>query len=178
MLICSKLKVTDMAEMNYAQSRQDAIEMKERLLKQRQDIASEKERLDRLNGDIERQLIGLERVLEGLEFLSSDIPPEIEQSGFTEQIRKTLQQTNVPLTAVEIRDSLIAAGVKHSSPKNLLISVHTVLGRLKSDLKESEKDGKAAYIWKHTRRYRHVFPSLTGRLSEMRAVPGYTGPSQ
>jgi hypothetical protein len=155
--------------MNYAQSQQDAIRMKEELLKRREELALEKERLDRVNGDIERQLIGLERVLEGLEFLSNDVPPEIEQPGFTEQIRKILQQTRIPLTAVEIRDALLEAGVKHSSAKTLLISVHTVLGRLKSDLKESEKDRKAAYIWKHTRRYRHVFPS-----AKLRSAHGQT----
>ena len=155
--------------MNYAQSQQDATRMKEELLKRREEITLDKERLDRENGEIERQLIGLERVLEGLEFLSNDIPPEIEQPGFTEEIRKILKQTNIPLTAVEIRDSLLEAGVKYSSAKTLLISVHTVLGRLKSDLKESEKDGKAAYVWKHTRRHRHVFPS-----AKLRSTPGQT----
>jgi hypothetical protein len=159
-----------MGEMNYAQSRQDAIHMKEQLLKRREEIELEKDRLNRENGDIERQLIGLERVLEGLEFLSSDVPPEIEQSGFTEQIRKVLQRTSLPLTAVEIRDSLMAEGVKHSSPKTLLISVHTVLGRLKSDLKESEKDGKSAFMWKYTRRYRHVFPSGKSRSATVQAT--------
>jgi hypothetical protein len=137
--------------------------MRDKLLRRREEIVEEKNRLDRENGEIERQLVGLERVLEGLEFLSSDIPPEIATPGFTEEIRKTLQQASVPLTAIQIRDALLDAGIKHSSPKNLLISVHTVLGRLEDNLRKSEKDGKAAYIWKHGRRRRYAFPSGQNR---------------
>jgi len=125
----------------------------------------DKERLDRENGEIERELIGLDRVLEGLEFLSTDVPPEIEEPGFTEEIRKLLQRANTPLTAVEIRDALLALGIKPSSAKNLLISVHTILGRLKSDLKESDKDGKPSYVWKYAPRRRHVFPSSRFRVA-------------
>jgi hypothetical protein len=160
-----------MAEMNYAQTQQETVQMKERFLKRREEIALEKERLDRENGEIERQLIGLERVLEGLEFLSSDVPPEIEEPGFTEQIRRTLQRTRVPLTALEIRDTLLEEGIQYSSPKTLLISVHTVLGRLMSDLQESKKDGKPAYTWKHTRGHRHVFPSAKSRSGTGQAAP-------
>ena len=145
--------------MDYAQSKIEAIQERERLLQRKQAIADEKSRLDRENGEIERQLYGLEQIVEGFEFLSSDIPPELEKPGFTEQIRRILQQTIAPLTAVEIRDELLAGGVEHSSAKNLLISVHTVLGRLESDLKKSEKGGKSAYAWKHTVRRRHHFPS-------------------
>jgi hypothetical protein len=151
--------LTEDSGMNYAQSKQDALQEKENLLKRREAIAHERDRLDRENGEIERQLIGLDQVLEGLEFLDSNIPPEIEKPGFTEQIRRILQQTSLPLTAVEIRDSLLRAGIEHSTAKNLLISVHTVLGRLHSDLKKTEKDGKPGYTWKHARRYRHVAPS-------------------
>ncbi len=152
-------------------------------MKEREKIASEKERLDRLNGEIERQLVGLERVLEGFDFLSSDVPPELETVGFTDQIRRILQQTSAPLTAVEIRDFLLAEGVQHSSAKNLLISVHTVLGRIETDLKKSEKNGKTAYIWKHIPRRRHVFPSgqvrdLAEGMYGLEPVPGYSGPKK
>jgi hypothetical protein len=138
--------------MNYAHSQKEVLEQRDQLLKQRQQIAEEKERLDRVNGEIERQLVGLDYMLDGLEFLSTDRPPELEAPGFTEQVRRVLQQTLEPLTAIEVRDSLLAAGVKHTSPRNLLISVHTVFGRIKSDLRESDKAGKPAYKWK--RRFR------------------------
>ena len=138
--------------MNYAQSQKEVLEQRDQLLKQRQQIAEEKERLDRVNGEIERQLVGLDYMLDGLEFLSTDQPPELEAPGFTEQVRKVLQQTLEPLTAIEVRDCLLATGVKHTSPRNLLISVHTVLGRIKSDLREGVKAGKPAYKWK--RRFR------------------------
>ncbi len=167
--------------MNYAQSQQDAMKMRAQLLKRRQEIDVQKELLDKENGEIERQLIGLERVLEGLEFLSSDIPPEIEQAGFTEQIRKMLMRTRAPLTAIEIRDALLAAGVKHKSAKTLLISVHTVLGRLRPDLKESEKDGKAAFIWKVRVRRRRVFPSSLSHpaigVASLTSLYGFTPPA-
>jgi hypothetical protein len=148
---------------NYIQSQQDAAQTKEQLLERRREIESEKERLDRENGEIERQLIGLERVLEGLEFLSNGTPSEIDEPGFTTQIRRILLRTRIPLTAVEIRDALLETGVKYSSAKTLLISIHTVLGRLKSDLKESQKDGKTAYKFEVRIRPRQVFPGTNSR---------------
>jgi len=170
--MCNLLKC---GPMNYAQSQKDALEQREQLLKQRQQIAEEKERLDRENGEIERQLVGLDYMLEGLEFLSSDRTAELEAPGFTEQVRKVLQQTMEPLTAIEIRDCLLATGIKYSSPKNLLISVHTVLGRIKYDLRESEKVGKPAYKWKHRRvvprRRRLRFPRELGGGASPTAVP-------
>ena len=148
--------------MNYAQSQKDALEQREQLIKRRQQIAEEKERLDRENGEIERQLVGLDYMLEGLQFLSTDRPAELEQPGFTDQVRRVLQQTIEPMTAIEVRDCLLATGIKYSSPRNLLISVHTVLGRIKPDLREFEKAGKPAYKWKHriaiSRRRRLRFP--------------------
>ena len=141
--------------MNYAQSQKEVLEQRDQLLKQRQQIAEEKERLDRVNGEIERQLVGLDYMLDGLEFLSTDRPPELEAPGFTEQVRKLLQQTLEPLTATDIRDHLVATGIEHTSPKNLLISVHTVLGRIKPDLREFEKAGKSAYKWKRRFRVTH-----------------------
>ncbi len=66
----------------------------------------------------------------------------------TEHIKRVLQQTTIPLLPTQIRDSLKAVGISGSSDKNLLISVHTVLSRLKADLVASEQDGKTAYKWK------------------------------
>src|SRR5258708_7267137 len=159
--------------MNYAQSQKEVLEQRDQLLKQRQQIADEKERLDRVNGEIERQLVGLDYILDGLEFLSTDRPPELEAPGFTEQVRRVLQQTSEPLTATEIRDCLLATGVKHTSPNNLLISVHTVLGRIKPDLLESKKADKAAYKWK--RRF-HVPHKRRLRFSRERNDAGGSTP--
>lgn len=175
-VILTRLDIPDtillgVVDMDYTRSKQEALQEKEDLLKQREQIAQEKERLDRANGEIERRLIGLEHILEGFEFLSNDIPPELEKPGFTEQIRRILQQASFPLTAIEIRNTLVAEGVEHSSKKNLLISIHTVLGRLESDLKKSEKDGKSAYVWKHTARRRHIFPSgQHGAMTTLRSL--------
>lgn len=49
------------------------------------------------------------------------------------------------LLPVEIRDELMKHGYKGSTPKNLLINVHTTLTRLKDDLEEIQKGGKTAF---------------------------------
>jgi len=155
---------------DYAKSRQEALRQMDELHQRREAIVQEKERLDRENGEIERQLFGLEQILEGLEYLSTDVPPDIEAPGFTDQIRQILQETDVPLTAVQIRDSLAAAGTTGSSPKNLLISVHTVLGRIESNLKKTEKDGRAAYVWKHPLRKHYRRGAALGSLAELASL--------
>ncbi len=65
-----------------------------------------------------------------------------------DHIRRMLQQTTIHLLPTQIRDSLIAAGVTGSSPKNLLIGVHNVLSRLEPFLETSEINGRTAYRWK------------------------------
>ena len=50
------------------------------------------------------------------------------------------------LDPTQIRDSLITRGFPYTSPKNLLISVHTVLGRIKEELDVIMPEaGKPAY---------------------------------
>jgi len=149
--------------MDYSQTKEDAFRKREELLRRQEAIASEKDQLNKENGEIERQLLGLDEVLEGLEFLTSDVPPEEETIGFTERIRRILQRASSPLTAVEIRDILATEAANKTSQKTLLISVHTVLGRIASDLKKSEKNDKPAYIWKHVGRRAHFArPFRTG----------------
>jgi hypothetical protein len=93
----------------------------------------------------------LHRLIETLKILAEDdayelVPPEgYEPKGLTDEIRTILSLTTQALDATQIRDALIKRGFKHSNAKNLLINVHTVLGRIKEELDEVEKDGKPAY---------------------------------
>jgi hypothetical protein len=102
--------------------------------------------LDQESKDIMREVAGIDQILKGLDVMESNTV--LEPPGMTEHIRRVLQQTTIPLFPTQIRDSLKAVGIQGSSDKNLLISVHTVLSRLKADLVESEQDGKTAYKWK------------------------------
>ncbi len=72
-------------------------------------------------------------------------PPGYVPKGLTEEIRTIMALTTIHLDAMQIRDSLITRGFEYSTPKNLLINVHTVLGRIENELDKSERDGKAVY---------------------------------
>ena len=132
--------------MDYAKTRADAQARKQQLTNRAQAIVEEKKQLDHEAEKIKRELIGLDQILDGVEFTTSEIPPDFEPAGFTDKIRKVLSETSVPLVPTQIRDALEAIGSRGSSSRNLLISVHTVLERIKEELEESTTpDGKAAY---------------------------------
>jgi hypothetical protein len=92
--------------------------------------------------------------------------PGYEPEGMTQEIRLILGLTTTPLTPTEIRDALVARGFKNeSSPKNLLIAVHTVLSRIKDELETVERDGKTAYRGKR-------IPIHTTLIPRAKIVPG------
>lgn len=72
-------------------------------------------------------------------------PPGYVPKGLTEEIRTIMALTTVHLDPVQIRDSLVARGFEYSSPKNLLINVHTVLGRIENEMDVIERDKKKTY---------------------------------
>jgi hypothetical protein len=119
-------------------------------LKARQvDIVNDRKKLDEEGVKIQWELAGLEQMLEGIDVAISDTPPDFEELGFTDKVRKLLQETKTPLVPTQIRDLLMVQGVTGSSPKNLLILVHGVLKRIKDELIEKERaDGKTTYIAK------------------------------
>jgi hypothetical protein len=132
--------------MDYTKTKQDASNRKLELGARLQEIADEKTRLDGEAEQIKRELIGLDQILDGVEFMTSDMPTDFEPPGFTDKIRKILSETPVPLVPTQVRDALQAAGVTGSSAKNLLINVHTVLERIESELdKTTTPEGKTAY---------------------------------
>ncbi len=100
---------------------------------------------------LEERKAALIRLIENLKALSENDAYELEPpigyvpKGLTEEIRTILGLTTVHLDAVKIRDSMLRRGFEKASPKNLLIAIHTVLGRIKNELDVIERDGKPAY---------------------------------
>ena len=132
--------------MDYSKTREDANARKDALTLRALAIMEERKNLDAEVEQIRRELIGLDQILDGVEFMTSEIPPDLEPPGFTDKIRKILSDTQIPLVPTQVRDALEAAGSKGSSSRNLLISVHTVIERIKSELEESATpEGKTAY---------------------------------
>jgi hypothetical protein len=135
--------------MDYLKTREEAVRRKSDLTARSQEIANERKRLDEEIENIEREMVGLDQIVEGLDFVASsgDLePPPVP--GLTEHIRTILQQTTVPLLPTQIRDSCLTAGIKATSDKNLLISVHNALRKMKPNLRESKIENKTAYIWR------------------------------
>jgi hypothetical protein len=132
--------------LDYNKTKEDAECRKNELRERLKQIPEEYAMLDREADAIKRELIGLDQILDGLDFATSDSPADFEPTGFTDKIRKILSETAIPLLPTQIRDKLEEAGVTGSSSKNLLISVHTVLGRIVGELDTLERDGKQAYI--------------------------------
>jgi hypothetical protein len=102
-------------------------------------------------------------------------PPGYEPKGLTEEIRAIMNLTTVPLDAMQIRDSMLHRGFESSNPKNLLISVHTVLKRIEAELHKGERDGKPTYIAK-IRTFdpaynAHIDARITGLVQESKSMP-------
>jgi hypothetical protein len=132
--------------MDYNKTRDDVTRRKAELLERQQTIKEENKKLNDEAEQNKRELIGLDQILDGLDFVSSDIPPDFEPTGFTDSIRKILSETHVPLVPTQIRDALQSRGITGSSAKNLLINVHKVLERIADELEESTTpDGKTEY---------------------------------
>jgi len=139
--------------MDYNKTRDDAIRRKTEVIERQQKIKEEQKKLKDEAEQNQRELIGLDQILEGLDFVESDLLPDSEPTGFTDNIRKILTETTVPLVPTQIRDSLQARGIAGSSPKNLLINVHKVLERIEPELiSTATPDGKTAFKHKATER--------------------------
>lgn len=101
---------------------------------------------------IEKRLAMVQQEIEGLRFLGNPearlpLPPRVSELGLQNAVRLVLERAYpIPLPPTQIRNTLTDAGLIGSSPKNLLISVHTVLTRIKSELIEiPQADGRTAY---------------------------------
>ncbi|OFW07086.1 MAG: hypothetical protein A3H96_13785 [Acidobacteria bacterium RIFCSPLOWO2_02_FULL_67_36] len=86
------------------------------------------------------------------------------QLGLTDACRMVLRNSGRPLTALEVRDRLIAVGLDMDRYSNGLASIHTVLKRLHESGEIAERDrgedvqAKAAYAYPA-----HVVASRVGK---------------
>lgn len=154
--------------MDYNKTREDAAKRKQELITRQEQIRTDKSKLDHEMEQIKLELIGLDQILEGLEYMESGPPPDLEPVGFTDKIKHILQTTNVHLLPTQIRDALMNLGETGSSMKNLLIAVHSILARLEPFLATKEVSGKTAYKWKEPA---VNAPTIPRHLSLGRTVP-------
>lgn len=137
--------------LDYEKTKQDIVNRRHGILERQKAIAVDKAKLDEENQKLQQELIGLDTMMEGLNFMQPGAPPpDFEELGFGEKVEVILKQTPVHLFPTQIRDELIAKGTKGSSPKNLLISIHNVLGRIEKNLDIKEVDGRHCYKWRTT----------------------------
>jgi hypothetical protein len=137
---------------DFEKTRTEATARRNTLMGRLKDIPKEKARLEEEAQQIQVEMIALDQILEGLSYMEAGgPPPDLEELGFRGQIEKVLQ-THAPnyLLPTEIREKLAAAGVTGSTPRNLLISIHTILTRLDKDklIESTEQNGRTAYRWK------------------------------
>lgn len=90
---------------------------------------------------LQREVLGLREMEHGIQMALGQRPVAVP--GLTEHIRMIMCQTKVPLTPLQIRESCEGVGIKGSSRKTLLITVHSVLKRLEA--RRVYVDGKVAY---------------------------------
>jgi hypothetical protein len=136
--------------MDINKTRAEVQKQREQLTARLEQIAQERNRLKDEESQITRQLTGLDQVVDGLDFMDGVGIPDLEPLGFTDRIRRILNETNAPLLPTQIRDLLAAQGQTGSSAKNFLISIHTVLTRIDVELdKVKVEGGKIAYINKN-----------------------------
>ena len=129
--------------MDYRKERQAVIEQEARLQKRLMEIADQQVKLFSEYSKIATELAGVRKAIHGLEIASGE--PSKRVPGLREHIRSLLAESRTPLTPVEIRDSCRAAGVSSSSERNLMISIHTALNRMGSELRKVNYFGKIAY---------------------------------
>jgi hypothetical protein len=112
------------------------------------------------------KLIGDLKSLSQDELYELTPPPGYEPEGLTAEVRKILGLTTVHLTPVQIRDSLMQRGFSKANPKNLLIAVHTVLGRIEKELDAIERDGKSVYKAKVSSSYAPTLADMVRLAAE------------
>jgi hypothetical protein len=111
------------------------------------------------------------------EFPELTPPPGYVPEGLTPEIRKILTTAAAHMSPVQVREALIARNFPNSSSKNLLINVHTALGRIKDELDVIERDGKPAYKISSPMGISNLGEFLTKELTDYRRVSEAFGES-
>ena len=121
------------------------------------ELETEKKRLFEEKLLIEHQIAVIEQTIKGFQFLGNPratmpLPSNLTELGLQDAVKAVFKHA-YPLaqTALNVRQTLMEAGVIAKSPKNLLISIHTVIGRIRKELEEvPQENGKIAYRWRET----------------------------
>jgi hypothetical protein len=130
--------------MDYFQKSQHEIEQHKLRLRQRlQQVSLEVSRLEQESNDVKRQLRALDQMYAGTEMGIGRLDSAMKTSpGLTEYVRSLMANSEVPLTAKQIHDSCVSAGITGKSRRNQLIAVHTVLKRLNLTVRTAYLDGR------------------------------------
>jgi hypothetical protein len=104
---------------------------------------------------IEHQIAVIDQTIKSFQYLGNPhatmpLPRNLNELGLQDAVRAVFKHA-YPLarTPVEIRNTLMDSGVMPRSAKNLLISIHTVIGRIRKELEAvPQEQGKSAYRWK------------------------------
>src|SRR5205823_7599790 len=135
---------------DYQKTQKDLIARRHEISERQKAIIADKARLDKEYQELQQELVSVDHMLEGLNFMKpGSPPPDFEDLGFAAKVEMILKQTPIHLFPTQIRDELVEKGTKGSSPKNLLISIHNVLTRNEKFLDVQEIDGRSTYKWKH-----------------------------
>ena len=118
-------------------------------------LQRKREALQEERNAIDRQLEVIDQTIESLLFLGNPesrmpLPRNLNELGLQDAVRSIFRRSYpFYLLPTEVRETLVSAGTFGPSSKNLLISVHTAISRMKAELEEeSRPGGKTAYRWK------------------------------
>jgi hypothetical protein len=121
------------------------------LQKKRADLLKQKTTID-------HQIWVIDKTVESLIFLGNPeskmpLPRELNEMGLQDAVRSVFRRSfPVYLLPTEVRDTLMSAGMTSTTPKNLLITIHTAISRMNDELEEqSRPGGKTAYRWQVVR---------------------------
>jgi len=122
------------------------------------ELNEEKRRLLEQKQAIDNRVAAIDQIIEGYIFLGNPaaklaLPRHVSQLGLQDAVRAVFQLAKgIPLQPTQVRTELMYAGICGSSPKNLLISVHTVINRIRDELEGvPQPGGKMAYRWKDSK---------------------------
>ena len=101
---------------------------------------------------LESQKSHLLRLIKTLEVMTDFSPAMLPSTtigyvskGITEEIKTVLRESPVHLTAVQVRDAILARGVTTRNVRTLLISVHTILKRIEAEINIDVRGKKRFY---------------------------------
>ena len=133
--------------MDYQKTLEDVQNRRRDLLVKMFELHQQRDRIDEELAKLDVEVRALDQMRAVTEIAAGRREePAPRVPGLTEHVRKVLSETQLPLTAIEIRDSCQRAGIKAISKRNLLMAVYTTLKRMHSEIKTSDRNGRQAFF--------------------------------